>query len=58
MGLSLLGNFDRVYKHAPYGEFKLHTLTIGSWQRAEAMFLFAYTSAGKLWWSFGPRRCG
>ncbi|KAG9082585.1 hypothetical protein FS749_006742, partial [Ceratobasidium sp. UAMH 11750] len=47
MGLSLLGNLDGVYKHASYGEIKLHTLTTGSRQRAGAMLLFGYTFAGK-----------
>ncbi|KAG8705951.1 hypothetical protein FRC08_001356 [Ceratobasidium sp. 394] len=53
MGLSLLGNLDGVYKHASYGEIKLHTLTTGSRQRAGAMLLFGYTFAGKLWLCFG-----
>jgi hypothetical protein len=53
MGLSLLGNLDGVYKHASYGEVKLHTLTTGSRQRAGAMLLFSYTFAGKLWLCFG-----
>ncbi|KAG9111664.1 hypothetical protein FRC07_008030 [Ceratobasidium sp. 392] len=53
MGLSLLGNLDGVYKHATYGEVKLHTLTTGSRQRAGAMLLFGYTFVGKLWLCFG-----
>ncbi|KAG8728092.1 hypothetical protein FRC12_022020 [Ceratobasidium sp. 428] len=53
MGLSLLGNLDGVYKHAMYGEVKLHTLTTGSRQRAGAMLLFGYTFVGKLWLCFG-----
>ncbi|KAG8678230.1 hypothetical protein FRC09_020006, partial [Ceratobasidium sp. 395] len=53
MGLSLLGNLDGVYKHALYGEVRLHTLTTGSRQRAGAMLLFGYTFVGKLWLCFG-----
>ncbi|KAG8734159.1 hypothetical protein FRC10_011926 [Ceratobasidium sp. 414] len=53
MGLSLLGNLDAMYKHATYGEIKLHTLTTGSRQRPGAMLLFGYTFAGKLWLCFG-----
>ncbi|KAF8600440.1 hypothetical protein BDV93DRAFT_538724 [Ceratobasidium sp. AG-I] len=53
MGLSLLGNLDATYKHAMYGDIKLHSLTTGSRQRAGAMLLFSYTFAGKLWLCFG-----
>ncbi|QRV78000.1 hypothetical protein RhiJN_06015 [Ceratobasidium sp. AG-Ba] len=58
MGLSLLGNLDGMYKHAAYGEIKLHTLTTGSRQRAGAMLLFGYTFVGKLWLCFGYDQCG
>lgn len=58
MGLSLLGNLDATYKHATYGDIKLHTLTTGSRQRAGAMLLFGYTFAGKLWLCFGYDRNG
>ncbi|KAF8600776.1 hypothetical protein BDV93DRAFT_525206 [Ceratobasidium sp. AG-I] len=49
MGLLLLGNLDATYKHAMYGDIKLHSLTTGSRQRAGAMLLFSHTFAGKLW---------
>ncbi len=53
IGLSLLGNLDGIYKHANFGDVKLHTLTTGSRQRAGGMLLFGYTFVGKLWISLG-----
>ncbi|GAA6031973.1 hypothetical protein JCM8097_003368 [Rhodosporidiobolus ruineniae] len=53
MGLSMLGNLDGMYKHADYPSIKLHTLTTGSRQRPSSLLLFAYTFAGKLWFSLG-----
>ncbi|KAK0505685.1 hypothetical protein EDD18DRAFT_1304501 [Armillaria luteobubalina] len=53
IGLSLLGNLDGMYKHANFGDIKLHTLTTGSRQRSGGMLLFGYTFVGKLWISLG-----
>ncbi|KAL8279399.1 hypothetical protein RQP46_008211 [Phenoliferia psychrophenolica] len=53
MGVSMLGNLDGMYAHASYPSLKLHTLTTGSRQRPGALLLFAYTFAGKLWFSLG-----
>ncbi|GAA5859673.1 hypothetical protein JCM8547_006187 [Rhodosporidiobolus lusitaniae] len=53
MGCSMLGNLDGMYKHADFHGIQLHTLTTGSRQRPGALLLFAYTFAGKLWFSLG-----
>ncbi|GAA5897369.1 hypothetical protein JCM6882_001869 [Rhodosporidiobolus microsporus] len=53
LGLSMLGNLDGMYKHADFHGIQLHTLTTGSRQRPGALLLFAYTFAGKLWFSLG-----
>ncbi|KAF8882687.1 hypothetical protein BD779DRAFT_1612410 [Infundibulicybe gibba] len=53
LGLSLLGNLDRVYKYATFPDIQLHTLTGGSRRRSGGMLLFGYTFAGKLWVSLG-----
>ncbi|GAA5834846.1 hypothetical protein JCM11251_002041 [Rhodosporidiobolus azoricus] len=53
LGLSMLGNLDGMYKHGDYHGIQLHTLTTGSRQRPGALLLFAYTFAGKLWFSLG-----
>ncbi|KAG7452294.1 uncharacterized protein BT62DRAFT_1071449 [Guyanagaster necrorhizus] len=53
IGLSLLGNLDGIYRHANFGDVKMHTLTTGSRQRAGGMLLFGYTFVGKLWVSLG-----
>ncbi|TDL28336.1 hypothetical protein BD410DRAFT_737560 [Rickenella mellea] len=53
LGLSMLGNLDGIYKHSAFGNIKLHTLTTGSRQRSNAMLLFGYTFASKLWLSLG-----
>ncbi|KEI41481.1 uncharacterized protein L969DRAFT_85261 [Mixia osmundae IAM 14324] len=53
MGLSMLGPLDGMYKHATFPDVKLHTLTTGSRQRPGGMLLFAYTFAGRMWFSLG-----
>ncbi|OCF33645.1 hypothetical protein I317_02848 [Kwoniella heveanensis CBS 569] len=58
MGLSMLGNLDGMYKHAAFPELELKSLTTGSRQRAGGLLLFAYTFAGKLWFSLGYDKNG
>ncbi|WVQ95671.1 hypothetical protein IAU59_002769 [Kwoniella sp. CBS 9459] len=58
MGLSMLGNLDGMYKHAAFPELELNSLTTGSRQRAGGLLLFAYTFAGKLWFSLGYDKNG
>ncbi|KAM0793375.1 hypothetical protein ACM66B_000830 [Microbotryomycetes sp. NB124-2] len=58
MGLSMLGNLDGVYTHKAYNGVQLDSLTTGSRQRPGALLLFAYTFAGKLWFSLGYDRNG
>ncbi|KAK4055284.1 hypothetical protein OIV83_000567 [Microbotryomycetes sp. JL201] len=58
MGLSMLGNLDGVYTHKTYEGVELESLTTGSRQRPGALLLFAYTFAGKLWFSLGYDRNG
>lgn len=53
MGVSMLGNLDGMYKHAAYPDITLKSLTTGSRQRPGGLLLFAYTFAGKLWFSLG-----
>lgn len=53
LGLSLLGNLDRLYQHVDYPSVTLHTLTTGSRQRPGGLLVFGYTFAGKLWLSLG-----
>jgi len=49
VGLSLLGDLDRVFHHSRYPQLTLHHLTPGSRVRGGGMLLFGYTFAGKLW---------
>nr|XP_018259757.1 uncharacterized protein I303_07825 [Kwoniella dejecticola CBS 10117]OBR81915.1 hypothetical protein I303_07825 [Kwoniella dejecticola CBS 10117] len=58
MGLSMLGNLDGMYKHASFPSLELTSLTTGSRQRNGALLLFAYTFAGKLWFSLGYDKNG
>ncbi|KAJ7149075.1 hypothetical protein C8R43DRAFT_1008050 [Mycena crocata] len=58
MGLSLLGDLDRIYKHSAFPNIQLHTLTTGSRQRAGGMLLFGYTFVRKLWISLGYDKAG
>nr|XP_019007907.1 uncharacterized protein I206_07543 [Kwoniella pini CBS 10737]OCF46688.1 hypothetical protein I206_07543 [Kwoniella pini CBS 10737] len=58
MGLSMLGNLDGMYKHSSFPSLQLTSLTTGSRQRNGALLLFAYTFAGKLWFSLGYDKNG
>ncbi|KAJ7145201.1 hypothetical protein C8R43DRAFT_1013201 [Mycena crocata] len=58
MGLSLLGDLDRIYNHPAFPDIQLHTLTTGSRQRAGGMLLFGYTFVRKLWISLGYDEAG
>ncbi|WRT70723.1 uncharacterized protein IL334_007721 [Kwoniella shivajii] len=58
MGLSMLGNLDGMYKHASFPSIELTSLTTGSRQRNGGLLLFAYTFAGKLWFSLGYDKNG
>nr|XP_019051046.1 hypothetical protein I302_01493 [Kwoniella bestiolae CBS 10118]OCF29976.1 hypothetical protein I302_01493 [Kwoniella bestiolae CBS 10118] len=58
MGLSMLGNLDGKYKHAEFPSLELTSLTTGSRQRQGGLLLFAYTFAGKLWFSLGYDKNG
>ncbi|WVF68181.1 hypothetical protein IAT40_002946 [Kwoniella sp. CBS 6097] len=58
MGLSMLGNLDGMYKHAAFPDLELKSLTTGSRQRSGGLLLFAYTFAGKLWFSLGYDKNG
>ncbi|KAH7100331.1 hypothetical protein BKA62DRAFT_706702 [Auriculariales sp. MPI-PUGE-AT-0066] len=49
VGLSLLGDLDRVFHHGRYQRLTLHHLTPGSRVRGGGTLLFGYTFAGKLW---------
>ncbi|KZW03307.1 hypothetical protein EXIGLDRAFT_712338 [Exidia glandulosa HHB12029] len=49
VGLSLLGDLDRVFHHDRYPSVRLHALTPGSRVRGGGTLLFGYTFAGKLW---------
>ncbi|KAG6329523.1 hypothetical protein ID866_9566 [Astraeus odoratus] len=53
IGLSLLGNLDKVYKHATFPSIKIHSATIGCRQRPGGILVFGYTIAGKLCISLG-----
>ncbi|KAK6906569.1 hypothetical protein I203_100555 [Kwoniella mangroviensis CBS 8507] len=58
MGLSMLGNLDGMYKHSEFPSIQLTSLTTGSRQRQSGLLLFAYTFAGKLWFSLGYDKNG
>jgi len=49
IGLSLLGDLDRVFHHSQYPCIRLNALTPGSRVRGGGTLLFGYTFAGKLW---------
>ncbi|TDL25331.1 hypothetical protein BD410DRAFT_896234 [Rickenella mellea] len=52
LGLSMLGNLDGIYKSSSsQGRIQLHTITGGTRQRSNAILLYAYTFASKLWLS-------
>ena len=53
IGISFLGNLDKVYDHSSFGDVRLHTVVGGPRQRPGGMLLFTYTFAGQLWISLG-----
>ncbi|KAL7414329.1 hypothetical protein BDY24DRAFT_339718 [Mrakia frigida] len=53
MGVSFLGNLDAISNYTTYTSIHTSDLTFGARQRPGGMLMFAYTFAGRLWFSLG-----
>ena len=53
MGVSFLGNLDAISNYTTYTGVHTSDLTFGARQRPGGMLMFAYTFAGRLWFSLG-----